>query len=375
MALRFSPKKLSKTSMGYDSGKNTKKEEGESLIMGAVEDCVSRKISADLSPGETPTDQDLAIKFSECREENGGEVIGDEIHKKMFGESLMMQSANEGKNTVLGMAYNFYDRIFVDDTALADGTTFDMVFTQEALTAIEKILNDWPQQRITREFLLLKMSQTGLDPIKVNEFLNNQVKFDADLLAKEQVKDNAPDVSDIPPTGHSNADGTTVPNRNAKNDFEPDDTLFGGANRETVLKEEGGERIHHVAHSTINHSPEAGLELGPCEPGSILNPVTGQCDPVDFDTPMQPDVPMEQVPPQMMATEPHQDPQVFQKLMDAGRMGQQIRVPITEKKATESGWRKDDDEPQWLQKAQEAAGCGCHNETAKAIKTLYGVDV
>jgi len=67
-----------------------------------------------------------------------GEVIGDEIHKKMFGESLMMQSAHEDKNTVLGMAYNFYDRIFVDDTALADGTTFDMVFTQEALKTIEK---------------------------------------------------------------------------------------------------------------------------------------------------------------------------------------------------------------------------------------------
>jgi len=374
--------------VGYDSGKNIKKEAEESLDMGVVEDCVSQKLSNALSPGETPTDQDLAIKFSECREENGGEVIGDEIHKKMFGEAMMMQSATEAKNTVLGMAYNFYDRIFVDDLALADGTTYDGDFTQEALKTMEKILNDWPQQRITREFLLLKMLQTNLDPIKTNEFLKNQVKFDEDLLAKEQ-KPNAPDLSEIPPTSHSNQDGTTVPNRNAKNDFEPDDTLFGGEPRQEALKEGGakeagkfgtihgtklipagrkkpeGERIHHVAHSTINHSPEAGLELGPCEMGSILNPVTGQCDPVDFEAPQRPDVPMEQVPPQLMATEPH--------TVDAGRMGQQIRIPITEKKIAkevDEGWKS---EPEWLQKAHE--GCGCHNDTAKAIKTLYGVDV
>jgi len=365
--------------------------------MGAVDDCVSQKLSNALGPGETPTEQDLAIKFSECREENGGENIGDEIHKKMFGEAMMMETATEAKNTVLGMAYNFYDRIFVDDEALADGTNFDMDFTQEALKTMEKILNDWPQQRITREFLLLKMLQHNLDPIKTNEFLKNQVKFDEDLLAKERVQGtphpNAPDFTGIPPTSHSNQDGTTVPNRNAKNDFEPDDTLFGGQPRQEALKDAGGEagkfgtihgtkllpiggrkkkpegeRIHHVAHSTINHQPEAGLELGPCEPGSVLNPVTGQCDPVDFETPMRPDVPMEQVPPQLMATDagnPH--------TLDAGRMGQQIRIPITEKKsATESdeGWKS---EPEWLQKAHE--GCGCHNDTAKAIKTLYGVDV
>jgi len=58
--------------MGDDSGKNIKKQAQPTLGMGAVEDCVSAKLSNALSPGETPTDQDLAIKFSECREENGG---------------------------------------------------------------------------------------------------------------------------------------------------------------------------------------------------------------------------------------------------------------------------------------------------------------
>ena len=37
--------------------------------MGKVEDCVSRKLKDQLSPGEEPSKQDLAIKFSECRKE------------------------------------------------------------------------------------------------------------------------------------------------------------------------------------------------------------------------------------------------------------------------------------------------------------------
>lgn len=157
------------------------------------------------------------------------ENIGDEIHKKMFAEGLVMESATENKNTVLGMAYNFYDRIFVNDPELYDGTTFDGKFTQEVMKTIEKILIDWPTTRVTHEFLLYELIKSGLDPIVTNEFLHKQVVFDGE-------KSNAPQLTEIPPYSEGNQDGTTVPNYNSVTDFEPEDTLFGGTNRADVFK-------------------------------------------------------------------------------------------------------------------------------------------
>ncbi len=82
--LRTIPLKVSKCS-----------ETGNLLIelkAGEEADCVSRILSEKLGPGGEPTDQDLAIAFSECRKEQGKKANSSQIAKK-YGKKQM--SSNE----------------------------------------------------------------------------------------------------------------------------------------------------------------------------------------------------------------------------------------------------------------------------------------
>jgi len=297
--------------------------------MGSVDDCVSRKLS---QHGGTPTDQDLAIKFSECREEQGETLIGDKTHEKMFLKKFTFKEvahANEAMNRALvgktqgtetdtstapqagtskqsvnGMAFNFHDRIFVNDEAMVAGSAFDNNFSQEIMTKIAEVLDEQPYTKVTKEFLLIELSRKGMDPMKVNEFIDTNI-----LLAGEKDRGNDPNFPEIKPTSHSNQDGTTVPNVNAFTNFKPEDTLFGGTKREDVIddnsiksgfgsmdprgnagevgkfgtmfgaksfpfgrranddKKEKGERLHHIARSVMNGGGfEAGTSQALMEP-------------------------------------------------------------------------------------------------------------
>lgn len=262
--------------------------------MGKVEDCVSRVLSNKLSEGEKPTDQDLAIAFSECRDDHPGGDAGevslsqeslvtveaectpghhfcekenkcvpmfDEIHEEpvqknvdingalaqamheqQFGEQLIDQESfvnmvnsskslsTEAKDSVLGMAFNYYEKIFINDE-VAKGASFDNVTTQEFLTVVKEVMEAYPHVDITKEFLARKMTERGLDAMMVYEFVRDELTIERHLPDEQW-----PNVTNIQPNseiGHHNS-GMTVPNINAEDDFEPEDILFGGKPREDV---------------------------------------------------------------------------------------------------------------------------------------------
>ncbi len=264
--------------------------------MGKVEDCVSRVLSGKLSEGEEPTDQDLAIAFSECRDDHPGGDAGfgetlsqeglltveaecppghhfceeegkcmpmsDEIdeesvqenadingslaqamHEQQFGEKLIDQESfvemvnsskylsAENKDSVLGMAFNYYEKIFFHDE-VEKGASFDNVTTQEFLTVVNEVMQAYPHIDITKEFLARKMTERGLDAMMVYEFVRDQLTIEE----RDRPDEKWPNVTSIFPNseiGHHDS-GMTVPNINAEDDFKPDDILFGGEPREDV---------------------------------------------------------------------------------------------------------------------------------------------
>lgn len=404
--------------------------------MGKVEECVARKLSDELQPGEKPTDQDLAIKFAECRDDHpGGDAgfgestesyyasaksagersfastpdrfanfkkqgeqnqdigskISQSMHEAQFGkadadvdaiESMYDESkyfAQEDKSTVIGMAFNYYEKIFRDDD-VAKGNSFSNDTAQEMMEASKVIVEHYGSYKnITKEFVALELSRMGFQPRQAYEFVDKVLSLELSKF---------PDVSDIP-----TMDGMTVPNENAESDFKPDDTMMGDVPRQELqvdnitedpkpnlgtkvspkdpnevddqgaqnirdkdAKRSGNqdgfnqfpdstsreflktdERVHHVANSAMSTSPEAVgqklmQELGPCEPGQILNPVTGDCDKVTIGK----------------AEDPMPNP------LSAIPKGEENVLP------------------DWVKKVQEVSGCGCKNTFEKAVQTLQG---
>ena len=87
--LRTIPLKVSKCS-----------ETGNVLIelkAGAEADCVSRILSEKLGPGEEPTDQDLAIAFSECRKSKSGKSNSSDIQQKSSTKQMGNEETTEKK--------------------------------------------------------------------------------------------------------------------------------------------------------------------------------------------------------------------------------------------------------------------------------------
>jgi len=404
--------------------------------MGKVEDCVADKLSASLSPGEEPTEQELAIKFSECREDHpGGDAgfgdsnesyyanaksagersfnstpdrfanfkkqgeqnqdigskISQSMHEAQFGksdadidavESMYAESkyyAQEDKSTVIGMAFNYYDKIFQDDD-VRKGNSFSNDTAQEMMKASQVIVENFGSYKnITKEFVALELSRMGFEPRQAYEFVDKVLSLELSKF---------PDVSDIP-----TMDGMTVPNENAETDFKPDDTMMGDVPRQSLqvdnitqdskvnlgtkvspkdpnevtdsgaqnirdkdAKRSGnqdgfnqfpdstsreflkqGERVHHVANSVMSNSPETFKnslvqEVGPCDAGKIENPVTGDCEDVTIGK----------------AEDPMPNP------LSAIPKGEENVLP------------------DWVKKVQEVSGCGCKNTFEKAVQTLQG---
>ncbi len=354
--------------------------------MGKVEECVERKLSEHGTPGEKPSEQDLAIKFQECRDDHpGGDSgfgenltmgydddddadfkfagstdteeeriqteIAQSMHEQQFNQPLVNEAmsiemveksktmSTENKNSVLGMAYNYYEKIFIDDD-VEKGNTFSNDVAQEMYATVLEIARDWPHKTLTNEFLTLELTRRGHDPIMAREFVETALEVDL-----------YPNIAAIPQTEDADLE---VPNQNARTDFKPEDMMMGNnpradlgvdtitqdpkpnlgpkwkedPNKETDEErteigvkdkkrnsEEDGfneiknksarpgnnnigmERLGHVANSTMARSPEAGFPndpmsqdskpqmeqtLEPCDPGSTLNPVTGTCDKVSL---------------------------------------------------------------------------------------------
>lgn len=390
--------------------------------MGLVDDCVQQKIEVS---GNAPSDQDIAIKFSECEAELGMETsdtpspdpdsddsfvftenddingqLAKSMHEKHFDEPLVSEEqaiemiqkskffSKEGKDSVLGMAYNFYSKIFIDDD-ITKGNSFSNDVSQEMAKTVQEILNDMPHKTLTKEFIAFELARRGFDPRQAFEFVATRLSIEQEEPTGLTV---APNLTRINPIEQ----GMTVPNINARNGFVPNDTLFGGLDREEqdadVITEDpkpnlgtkapaedpndesdqeekeigmknskrsatqdgfneipnrsdrpdndniGMERVHHIANSVLNseqfkpedlrQSDKMVSELGPCDPGSVLNPVTGTCEPV-------PDNPNTAI---------------------AGS-----RMDMTEESLKE---------PEWLTKVTEAFDCGCKNKTQEAYKIL-----
>ena len=155
----------------------------------------------------------------------GEQLIDQESFVKMVNESKTLST--EGKDTVLGMAYNYYEKIFFHDDVY-QGASFDNKTTQEFVTVINEVMRDYPHVKVTKEFLARKMTERGLDAMKVYEFVK-------DHLTIETHKDPEmyPNVTNIPPV-ESGVTNLTVPNINKEEDFDPNDILFGGKPRREV---------------------------------------------------------------------------------------------------------------------------------------------
>jgi hypothetical protein len=341
--------------------------------MGKVEECVERKLSEHGTPGQKPSEQDLAIKYAECRDDHpGGDAgfgeskeqydfkfagssddeenedinqdIAQSMHEAHFDQPLVTEAmtidminkskwgiAKENKETVLGMAYNYHDKIFKDDK-IEKGNSFSNDVSQEMMTEVMRIQQDWPQTEMTKEFLALELHRRGYDPALAIEFVNTALEIEPSLY---------PNVASIPQTEDVDLE---VPNQNARTDFKPTDIMMGGIPRQdydtdTITQDkkpnlgtaytgkhvkrisvaankseknskrsgnqdgynefgQAKERLRHVANSTMARSPEsgymgqsleqtldAGMQMdmpaetpGPCDPGKQLNPVTGTCD-------------------------------------------------------------------------------------------------
>jgi len=410
--------------------------------MGKVEDCVGAKLSQALSPGEEPTEQELAIKFSECRDEHPGgdkgfgdstEVldngtymentipaaremfanspdyfasykkkdneinedlsseIAQSMHEKHFEQPLIDEESSiemieeskyfsgENKDTVLGMAFNFYEKVFVGDD-VAKGNSFSNDVAQEMYEATKIIMAHNTFRTVTKEFIALELTRQGFDAVQAHDFVQMALELEDGVVA--------PDVVDIPQTEDKDLE---VPNMNAKNNFVPDDTLFGGMPREELgvdkieqdakpnlgtkvspkdpneIDDQGAanirdkdtkrsgnqdgwndftdsseefmnyskslERVHHVANSVMSSTPDPMTqELGPCEPGSVLNPVTGQCDKVTMSKVNNLD----------------------------GAIDPTKSIPKGEENVL----------PDWVKKVAEVEGCGCKNTFEKAVQIL-----
>jgi hypothetical protein len=357
--------------------------------MGKVEECVERKLSEHGTPGEKPSEQDLAIKFQECRDDHpGGDSgfgenmtmgyddnedadfkfagstdteedriqteIAQRMHEQQFNQPLVSEAmtiemingskimSNENKSSVLGMAYNYHNKIFGDDEAddIEKGNTFSNDVAQEMYKTVLEIARDWPHKTLTNEYLSLELARRGHDPIMAREFVYNALEVDL-----------YPNVAAIPQTEDKDLE---VPNQNARTDFKPEDIMMGGVPREdlgadTITQDKkpnlgpkwkedpnketnqeeteiskknkkragnqdgynkfSSERVHHVANSTMSKSPEASYpvdQMDPtmsqdsmqdmtqtmdvCDPGSQLNPTTGTCDKVSLGQLEQPDL-------------------------------------------------------------------------------------
>jgi len=207
---------------------------------------------AECAPGEHFCEKEgkcVPINADEIHEEpiqentdiNG--LLAQSMHEQQFGEQLIDQESfikmvndskslsTEGKDTVLGMAYNYYEKIFFHDD-VAKGASFDNKTTQEFVTMVNEIMRDYPHVDVTKEFLARKMTERGLDAMMVYEFVGNQIT----IQERDKPKELWPNVTNIQPNseiGHHDA-GMTVPNINAEDDFEPVDILFGGKPREDV---------------------------------------------------------------------------------------------------------------------------------------------
>jgi len=167
--------------------------------------------------------------------------LAQSMHEQQFGEQLISKEdftdivgkakslSAENKNTVLGMAYNFYDKIFFHDD-VAMGASFDNVVTQEFLTVINEVMRDLPHVTVTKEILASEMTKRGLDAMQVYEFLKSQVTIET-----HKDPEMYPNVTNIPPVESGKTD-LTVPNINAENDFIPNDILFGGEPREDAIQ-------------------------------------------------------------------------------------------------------------------------------------------
>jgi len=188
--------------------------------------------------------------FAVCMDSVGDELeqnldingpLAQSMHEQQFGEQLISKEdfidmvgkakslSTENKNTVLGMAYNFYDKIFFHDD-VAMGASFDNVVTQEFLTVINEVMRDLPHVEMTKEILASEMTKRGLDAMKVYEFLKSQVTFET-----HKNPEMFPNVTNIPPV-ESGKTNLTVPNINKENDFVPNDILFGGEPREDAIQ-------------------------------------------------------------------------------------------------------------------------------------------
>ncbi len=187
--------------------------------------------------------------FAVCMDSVGNELeqnldingpLAQSMHEQQFGEPLISKEdftdmvkkakslSTEGKNTVLGMAYNFYDKIFFHDD-VAMGSSFDNVTTQEFIKVINEVMRDLPHVDMTKEILAREMMKRGLDEMKVFEFVKTQVTIET-----HKNPEMFPNVTNIPPVESGKTD-LTVPNINAENDFIPNDILFGGEPREEAV--------------------------------------------------------------------------------------------------------------------------------------------
>jgi len=220
----------------------------------ACSECIGNCLSDKLSEGTEATPQDVAICASECdcseevvyeflrqRNEDINGPLAQSMHEQQFGEQLVSKEdfidmigkakslSEENKNTVLGMAYNFYDKIFFHDD-IAMGASFDNIVTQEFLTVINEVMRDLPHVDMTKEILASEMTKRGLDAMQVYEFLKNQVTVET-----HKNPEMFPNVTNIPPV-ESGTTNLTVPNINKENDFVPNDILFGGEPREDAIQ-------------------------------------------------------------------------------------------------------------------------------------------
>ncbi len=373
--------------------------------MGKVEECVERKLSEHGTPGEKPSKQDLAIKFQECRDDHpGGDSgfseskenqmmgypdqdfdqmkfagsmdedienedvnapIAQRMHEAQFNQKLVTEAetikmindskiwTQENKSSVLGMAYNYHNKIFgeEDQDDIIKGNSFSNDVAQEMYKTTLEIVADWPHKTLTNEFLISQLAARGYDPVMATEFVKNALEVTL-----------YPNVANIPQTDPHPFE---VPNQNARTDFKPRDIMMGDVPREDLdadtitpdpappappmfkddpnkeddeerteinqknSKRSGnqdlasyptndsdrpsndniGERLGWVANSTMAHSPEAedmgGMTQsldqtlgppdtmqtpGPCDPGKTLNPVTGVCEEISLAKVESPDL-------------------------------------------------------------------------------------
>ena len=299
--------------------------------MGKVEECVERKLSEHGTPGQKPSEQDLAIKYQECRDDHpGGDSgfgeafnglpdqtfppvededdadfkfagsnddingeIAQTMHENQFNQALMPSEENyikminsskmlsqENKNSVLGMAYNYYEKIFKDDDVVK-GNSFSNDVAQEMYETVLQIQSDLPTRNLTKEFLAVELTRRGFDAGMAHEFVETALEIESSLY---------PNVASIPQTEDTDLE---VPNQNARTDFKPEDVMMGGYPREDLdadtitqdkkpnlgkkwiedpnkernqdrteiniknKKRSGNERLGHVANSTMARSPEA----------------------------------------------------------------------------------------------------------------------